>query len=70
MSNIEHLVENGIQATKRNGFDGFNEVMNQEHNQTMLKMEESKISRETLWEIVQYVVYVHDAYPTQHLLDW
>ena len=62
MSNIEHLVENGIQATKRNGLDGFNKAMNQEHNLIMLQMEESKISKETLWEIVQYIVYTHDEW--------
>lgn len=61
MSNIEHLVENGIKATKEDGWHGFCVAMNQPHNQMMLEMEEDRISKETLWEIIQYVVYVHDT---------
>ena len=60
MSNIEHLVENGIKATKENGMHGFFKAMNQPHNQMMLAMEEDRISKETLWEIIQYIVYSHD----------
>lgn len=60
MSNLEHLIENGIKATKDGGIANFNHVMKQGHNQRMLLMERDKISKETLWEIVQYIVYSHD----------
>lgn len=58
MTNIEHLVENGINATLRGCFK---EAMSQEHNKMMLEMEKNKISESTLWEIVQYIVYTKDG---------
>lgn len=60
MSNIEHLIENGIKATKEGGLAKFNHEMKQGYNQMMLRMEKDKISKDTLWEIVQYIVYSHD----------
>ena len=61
MTNIEHLIENGIKATKDGGVANFNHVMKQRHNKMMLLMEKDRISRETLWEIVQYIVYTSDC---------
>ena len=69
MSNIEHLIENGIQATKGNGLEGFNKEMNQRHNQMMLEMEKDTISKKTLWEIVQYIVYSHDKHVIEETMD-
>lgn len=70
MSNLEHLVENGIKATKENGLDGFNKAMEQQHNKMMLEMERDKISKKTLWEIVQYIVYSHDESLSDELLGY
>jgi len=69
MSNIEHLVENGIKATKENGLEGFNKAMEQQHNKMMLEMERDKISKKTLWEIVQYIVYSHDNRLYEEVMD-
>ena len=60
MSNIEHLVENSINATRRGGHEQFIKEMNLSHNVMMLDAEKDNISKDVLWEIAQYIVYSHD----------
>lgn len=60
MSNIEHLVENSINATRLGGHEQFNKEMDLSHNVIMLEAEKDKISKDVLWEIAQYIVYSHD----------
>ena len=60
MSDLEHLIENAIEAGKKNGRDGFEEEMNRVHNKQMLEQEKGNITKDGLWDITQYILYVHD----------
>ena len=63
MSNIEHLVENGLIAVEKarqnneNAVEAFYTEMDAEHNREMLSKVLVPVSE--LWEIVQYIVYTY-----------
>lgn len=63
MSNIEHLVENGLIAVekarqnKESAVEAFYAEMDAEHNREMLS--KVLVSVSELWAIVQYVVYTY-----------
>ncbi len=59
MSNIEHLIENGLSAVdeafekQEDCYLAFQEEMKREHNKQML--ESVNTTKDELWEIVQYI---------------
>lgn len=61
MSNIEHLIENGLLAVERarqnneSAVEAFYSEMDYEYNREMLSKVLVPVSE--LWEIVQYVVF-------------
>lgn len=65
MSNIEHLIENGLTAADeahKNGKDAskaFFEEMSKEHNLRMLMR--TLVAVDELWEIVQYVLFTWEV---------
>lgn len=65
MSNLEHLVENGLVAADeahKNGKDAskaFYEEMSKEHNRRMLMQTFMSVCE--LWEIVQYVLFTWEV---------
>lgn len=64
MSNLEHLLENGLTAVdnafadKRDCYSAFQEEMNKSYNQQML--DHVSITRSELWEIVQYIKFYRE----------
>lgn len=65
MSNIEHLVENGLVAadeahkTGKDASKAFFEEMSKEHNRRMLMR--TLVAVDELWEIVQYVLFTWEV---------
>ena len=63
MSNLEHLIENALlsgELAKVRGEDGykaFEKAMGNIQNEELLG--NVSISKETLWEIVQYIAYTY-----------
>lgn len=64
MTNVEHLLENGLMAVDKafeNGEDSyieFEKEMQHSANQTQLKM--VSITKDELWQIVQYIKFVRE----------
>lgn len=65
MSNVEHLIENGLTAIDKALKDekdcaiAFREEMSRCHNQMMLK--DVAVTQEELWDIVQYIKFVRET---------
>ncbi len=63
MTDIEHLIENGLDAVEEakgkgeDTFKAFWEAMDAWHNQEMLK--NVSMTKDELWEAVQYLVYTY-----------
>ena len=57
MSNIEHLVENGITQVEANV--SYDEFLTDSLNKTMLKT--VRTTKEELWAICHYIIYTHDV---------
>ncbi len=53
MSNIEHLVENGVSHIQSG--KGKDEFLSEDYNKEMLKYVST--TKDELWEICQYIVY-------------
>ena len=66
MTNCEHLIENalmGMYKAKEKGIDIYEAFLNEmksKHNQLMLN--EVGLTKDELWEIAQYIMFVHDVY--------
>ena len=64
MTNVEHLLENGLMAVDKafeNGEDSyieFEKEMQYSANQAQLKM--VSITKDELWQIVQYIKFVRE----------
>lgn len=58
MTNIEHLVENGIYELEHN--IPYKKFLTEDYNNEMLK--NVSATKEELWAICQYIVYTHDLY--------
>ena len=65
MSNIEHLLENGLEAVdkafkdKKDCYLAFKEEMRQDHNRQMLDY--VNITRDELWQIIQYIKFCREG---------
>ena len=65
MSNIEHLLENGLEAVdkafedKKDCYLAFQEEIEIEHNKQML--ESVNITKDELWQIIQYIKFCREA---------
>ena len=58
MSNLEHLIENGLCCLdEEKSYDEWHEIMKQDCNWEGNK----NITIDNLWEICQYVIYTWDA---------
>lgn len=66
MTNCEHLIENALMSidkAKEKGIDIYEAFLNEmkyKHNQIMLN--EVSLTKDELWEIAQYIMFVHDVY--------
>lgn len=58
MSNLEHLIENGINRIDKMSHDEWIETMKKDCNW----QGNEHITMHDLWVICQYVVYVHDEF--------
>jgi hypothetical protein len=64
MSNIEHLLENGLEAVdkaledKKDCYLAFKEEMRQAYNRQMLAS--VNITRDELWQIIQYIKFCRE----------
>lgn len=65
MTNIEHLLENGLEAVdkaakdEKDCYTAFMEEMNKHYNRQMFKG--VNISMDELWQIVQYIKFSREA---------
>jgi hypothetical protein len=65
MTNCEHLIENALMRMQRarlanmDTYEAFQDEMNWRGNREMLK--QVHMTKEELWEIVQYIMYVWEA---------
>ena len=74
MSNIEHLLENGLEAVdkaledKKDCYLAFNEEMRQYYNRQMLAS--VNITRDELWEIIQYIKFCREQNLSEKSTSW
>lgn len=65
MTNVEHLLENGLTAADKAFKDdkdcavAFQEEMNKYYNQMMLN--DVAVTQDELWEMVQYIKFVREV---------
>ena len=65
MSNIEHLLENGLSAVDKafekqdDCYLAFQEAMDRKHNKQML--ESVNITKDELWQIIQYIKFCRET---------
>ena len=58
MSNLEHLVENGLIYLKEHSYEEWREHMKHDRNW----QGNGNITLDNLWEICQYIIYVWDEF--------
>lgn len=74
MSNIEHLLENGLEAVdkaledKKDCYLAFKEEMRQNYNRQMLTS--VNITRDELWQIIQYIKFCREMNLSEKLTSW
>lgn len=74
MSNIEHLLENGLEAIdkafedKKDCYLAFKEEMKKYYNQQMF--DSVNITRDELWEIIQYIKFCREQNLSGKLTGW
>ena len=67
MSNVEHLVENGIEQIKKSASAlDLSTFLSDKVNTMML--EEVSVTKEELYDICLYIVYTHDVYQRMDII--